>query len=383
MTSEDKSQFQFERRRGFAKYILAVVGTMVVFGTAVFSLNILVDPLWYLGGNGLSDYNFVYNERYSKTNLFLQNTNKHDCIIFGSSRSTLLNEKKVSHFNCFNYSMSDGNIKEFLSFADFIKDIGKSVELLIVSVDNFSFVDKELRDRTPDFVRSRGRPPNLIWAYLAVEPFVFSLRSAVGLTPYPRYYRKDFTAAVLPGTATYRAPSKLSPEFADRYSHPRNNKYSVRNLPLFRRLREKFPQARFVGYVSPITADFIHYLYITENLDNYLDVMYQASEIFDVFFDFSIPSYVTEDPTNTYDGEHYFSAINDQIVEVLNGGAVEFGLAVHGISWPEYREKFYKATQDYVARTVGRLAGNVGVASSASSGASSDVGRQARQRSGI
>lgn len=57
---------------------------------SVWIFNYIIDPLWYDEGNRITGKNFAFNERVSKTNLFLQDKEQYDCLILGNSRVTLL-----------------------------------------------------------------------------------------------------------------------------------------------------------------------------------------------------------------------------------------------------------------------------------------------------
>ena len=102
-------------------------------------INIVTDPLWYFEGNSIKNKNFAFNERLSKTNRFLKSRHDYDSLIFGSSRTTVLNETLIENYRCFNYSFSGGRIEEFSAFASYIKDTGFTPRLIIIGVDDFNF----------------------------------------------------------------------------------------------------------------------------------------------------------------------------------------------------------------------------------------------------
>ncbi len=54
-----------KRFRIFIAWLVATTGLIVV---ACFTVNSLVDPLWYLSGNILTNINYSFNERLSKLN---------------------------------------------------------------------------------------------------------------------------------------------------------------------------------------------------------------------------------------------------------------------------------------------------------------------------
>jgi hypothetical protein len=180
----------------------AVIGLIIPL--AVLSLNCAVDPLWYIGGNHLFPENYAFNERFAKVNRYLAHPEAYDCIVFGSSRVTLLNENNIASHACFNFSISAGTPPEFVDYAKYVNAKGRSPELVIVGVDGRNFWRQELVYNTPKFVRDLGKPPRLFKAYLSLDVLDFSLRTLFRNSPYPRYYNSEFTVSILPGTLPYR-----------------------------------------------------------------------------------------------------------------------------------------------------------------------------------
>jgi hypothetical protein len=131
-------------------------------------------------------------------------------------------------------------------------------------------------------------------------------------------------------------------------------------LEHYARLREQFPRARLLGYVPPVSAYYIANLQVAGTLGGYLDVMSALGGVFDEFYDFSVPSSITSDPANTYDGSHYYPAINARVAEVLNRGAratggsaptQELALAVHALSPQAYRGAFEQRVSGFLRGT--------------------------------
>ena len=112
----------------FIGVLLATAGLIV---TSCFAVNCLVDPLWYLRGNLLGDINYPFNERLSKLVRFLPRMADYDCIIFGTSRATLLPEEKAKGYRCFNMAVSDGQASEYLLYADYLRARGFAPKLIM------------------------------------------------------------------------------------------------------------------------------------------------------------------------------------------------------------------------------------------------------------
>jgi hypothetical protein len=82
-------------------------------------------------------------------------------------------------------------------------------------------------------------------------------------------------------------------------------------------IRAIFPRCRLVGFV-PFTSKGI----ITANLDQigvdrYMEAQFLIASSFDDFYDFSIVSVVTTDPSATYDGSHFFPKLNAVLIRQM------------------------------------------------------------------
>ncbi len=327
--------------RPFRRYLLVLAATVLTAGVAVFALNAAIDPLWYVRGNVITGDNFAFNERFAKLNLFLRSANRHDCLIFGSSRTTLLNQNRIKGFTCANLAFSSGVVSEFVATARYLKAQGVSPKLVIVGVDAFNFW-RDMTPVLPDFVVKREMPPPLIPTYLSASTLRFSLRTLAGDSPFIRYYDKNFV-----GRIGSDAPSYDPPEPTELTAKPWKFK-SARKGRYFE-LRQIFPEARYIGYVPPVSAwQVVEELYLTGHLDEYLQTLESIAEQFDALYDFSIPSEVTMLPENTYDGDHYGAAVNANIANVLQGNSMDFGIEVRKSSHADYARAYNDAVTRFM-----------------------------------
>src|SRR6516225_2932352 len=79
-------------RRRLKIYLGWLAATVGLILAACFAVNCLVDPLWYLRGNVLTQINYPFNERLAAMIRFLPRLDDYDCVIFGTSRASLLPE---------------------------------------------------------------------------------------------------------------------------------------------------------------------------------------------------------------------------------------------------------------------------------------------------
>lgn len=328
----------------FLSYIgRTLAGVIVVLG-AVMLVNLLVDPLWYFEGSPLSRRNFPFDERTSKSVRLLETPGAYDCIIFGGSRITLLNESHIAGHKCFNYSFSSGYIDEFIAFAEYARFLGVRPGLVIVELNGETFATGPIAEarntRPPAFIRDKKYPPPFWINYVSADALRFSLRRLFNRIGGPRYYDQELRGQASKGVLEFRPEERK-----DRVSVITG--YSPDNIPLYTRLRAIFPEARFVGLVLYINAWEIADMDSAGLLPGYLATMHQASHEFEIFYDFGIPSPVTRDISLTYDGIHYYSEAFDRVTRILSSNSPlatpEIGLRVDQISLEEYLEAYEKA----------------------------------------
>ena len=82
----------------FRRFLLVTGALSIAMLSLTLAINLLVDPLWHGAGNQLTHVNYAFNERLSKINLYLQRLGQYDCLILGSSRTTLLDEMRALRF---------------------------------------------------------------------------------------------------------------------------------------------------------------------------------------------------------------------------------------------------------------------------------------------
>lgn len=327
----------------YSRYLRAFLSTVIVAATLVLTTNLLVDPLWFYGGNHLFAENYSFNERHAKANYFMRDPKSWDCLIFGSSRATLLDERTIPGYRCFNFAFSDGRPTEFSVYTRYVQKFGKPPRLIIVGVDARNLSRPKLSREVPDFVRNMEPPPGVLRSYLSWSALNFSLRTLLRRSPRQRYYDGDLVGNVLAGTPPYKPPGCYN-------DREYGEAFHLQHLRHYLAIQETFPEAKFVGYVPPISALDMSLLLQDGSLESYTRAMYALAQHFDRFYDFSIPSPVTERYDNTYDGHHYDRATNHLIAARMFGASKEFGLAVSDMTYTAYHNAFQAALQDYAER---------------------------------
>ena len=345
--------------RRYAAVLLGITGVVLV---AILAVNLVFDPMWFLGGSRFG-VNYAFNERISKTNLLLDAPEAYDCIIFGSSRTTLLDANAIEGHRCFNYAVSQATDADLDAQLRYLKPLLPELALLIVGVDSYLLArdDPGLANGVPHFMRTLQRPPDLFSTYLSLDALDFSWRTLRRTPPNARYYDERFVVGVVEGAGPYEpspeieigAPRKRTERFDQFPAGP----FSVERAAVYDRVRAAYPDARSVGYVPPVTAHYAARVHFAGHLDSLLAATAAAARRFDAFYDFSVPSPLTEDAANTYDGGHFYPAANDRVAAVLSGaGEPELAMAVHTLDAQAYRAAYTRRVESYVAQRGLRVA---------------------------
>ena len=335
------SPARFVGSRPFRRHLALFFATVLIGLSAVLAINAAVDPLWYWRGNIVTGENFAFNERFAKLNQFLRAPESYDCLIFGSSRATLLDQTQIENYRCANLAFSAGVVSEFVAVARYLKAQGFSPKLVIVGVDAFNFW-RDMEPTLPDFVKRGQPPPGWISTYLSMSALSFSLRTLVDDSPFPRIYDKN-----LIGRVDEDAPTYVPPRLGNMVVKPRE--FDVSRQEYYIELRAIFPHARYVGYVPPISAwNTAEDLYLTGHIDEYLVAMKAIAGRFDALYDLSVPSEITMDPDYTYDGDHYRAAVNAVVADILQGQSHRFGIEIRGVTLAQYTRIYDDAFKGFL-----------------------------------
>jgi len=342
------------RLRNYIGWLLASAFVIVA---ACFAVNCLIDPLWYLRGNMLTEINYPFNERLAKLNQFLPRMQDYDCIIFGSSRATLLPEEKIKEYHCFNMAFSDGQASEYLLYAKYLRQRGFAPRLVIVDVKREEFVGPVHEPEVPDFVRTGDPPPSIFTTYLTLDALDFSIRTLRGDSPHHRYYDKNFAVNLEVRSKRHRynptGPITAMPPPVD--VHPDR-------AGLYVKLRQEFPMARAIGYIPPESAWRVAAFSLTGELDSYLAAIGQVAAAYDEFLNFSIPSPITESKQDTYDGSHYSRGVNARVVAALFGNDRELAVDWRRADAPAVIADYHDRLAQFMTTAAQAAAGSAGTA---------------------
>jgi hypothetical protein len=314
----------------YKRYILATSFGVMLLCLLVLSINSIVDPLWMWKGNQIhTDRNFIFNERLAKLNLFLNNANDYDCMLFGTSRATTLPADQIQGARCFNMSFSGGSIPEFVAYAEYLKQRGFNPKKVILAIDSFVLRHKNLGKDLPACIENQQNPDGLLKSYLSLDVLGFTLRTLVDSSPLPRVYDNNFNVYIRDDAPKY-TPRLVYPD------NPNQDHYDEKALELVKQLFLVFPKAERLAYVPPVSIWAMQRIRKADKKQASIKMIYAVSQIAGELYDFSLPSKLTSRTDNTFDGSHYDNKTNQFIVDVLNGKRELDGVLISNGSFEEY-----------------------------------------------
>jgi hypothetical protein len=320
----------------YLKTYFIVVSTLLIL---IGSINSLVDPLWYFNGNQITGINPPWNERIAKTNLFMNHYKDYDCLLLGTSRSTLFNTDFLTQNRCFNYSFSGGRIEEYINYAIYLQGQGFQPQKIYVEIELSSFNRRE-KPRIFDAVN------DTLPAYRAYlfsgNALQLSIRTLTRAYEFSRLYDQDFR-----GTLSDDIPD-FEPEFSTDWEQ---KKCDPNRIEMFQTLRQIFPKAAVVGFVAPVSGWYVfNDSYVSGLLNCQLAGVHQVASFFDRVYDFTVPSNTTTRTDNTYDGNHYYPRVYRRVAKTLEGSPSDFGIDVTELSLSKYRTLYLDRLNWFLAR---------------------------------
>ncbi|MEO5367235.1 MAG: hypothetical protein H7831_12985 [Magnetococcus sp. WYHC-3] len=309
---------------------------------AAMVFNLIFDPLWHGAGNRLRGVNYAFNERHMMLNRLNGMLPEVDCILFGSSRATLLDGSRIEGHRCANISFSNGHIREFLAITRYLRRQGAGIKRFIFSVNEVSFTplyDQSGKD-LPEYIHGATYFPTVILDYTSWGCLDFSWRTFRGRSPLPRAYRKnergEYVGFLLPYAREegYHPLSRMAVHPALRAPLTRGN------LALYEKLLAIYPEAESIGIVTPVSDWEQARMALLGNLGSYLEIRHTLSRMFSQgLVDFSIPSAFTRRQDITHDGLHYEPEVLTPILDHLSGHPGDSGVQVKELSLAEYRSR--------------------------------------------
>jgi hypothetical protein len=310
-------------------YFRVLTAILVLVGV----INLAIDPLWYAQGNRLTGINPPWNERVAKTNQLLQQPPDHwNCLILGTSRTTLFDDTSFQPDRCFNYAFSGAKAEELVTYATYAQQKGIQPDTVYVEIEP----DELNRKRHPKDFPPVSDPLPLYKAYFfSGNSLWLSIKTLLRAYEFARLYDRNFHVQLADYAPQYQ-PQLLK-------DHEKPRRCDLSRLRFYEALRDIFPEARFVGFVAPVSGWYVfNESYSAGLMRCQLAGIHRLSSIFDIVYDFAVPSSLTTRTDNTYDGNHYYPAVLDRLAEVLQQPSAHSDSSTAGLVVSDYTLAGYR-----------------------------------------
>lgn len=118
-------------------FYFILIAIIVILNTQI-SINYFLDPYGIFNKNYIN-YKYCPNLNYVKTSYILNNKNKYDSFIFGSSRVGTISVEKIKNEKYYNMSISSGLLAEELDILKILLKNKIEIKNVLLGLDEFSF----------------------------------------------------------------------------------------------------------------------------------------------------------------------------------------------------------------------------------------------------
>ena len=308
-------------------------GTCCVAFTLLFC--ILVDPYNVFHPMDIRDNGVEPDKNYIKMVYILDNPQKFDSYMFGSSRVSSIHTEKLEGEKCYNMTYSSAAIWEHLDNVKTMIANGVNIKKIYIGLDSMSYT-MDVRGREDDPMRqsyeyAKANPVKFWIDHLDTANTFKSLNTSLKHQSkenfqeifYEYGWSMDYD---LPGM-DYNIGAWSQPSIGD---SPDADEQFDRVLECTRELKSICDEndIELVIFLNPV----LFKAYIASKPQGYREFMRELAQITD-YYNFSGVNDLTVDYSNYTDPSHYRAQIGDILIDFFNNGTVDERLYEQGFGW--------------------------------------------------
>ncbi len=255
----------------YKKFILLPLLTLLVTLSSIASINYFMDPLWsFEHEHKFNQFQRGRKERQQKSNALYFRSQKYDTLLFGSSRTTYMNQNKWDG-NTFNYAVSDMQPNEYNDYLNFaINEAKQPIKRVIIGLDFFGALTySPLIAKEPNLILNEITKPFYRYKLLlSIDTLSYTNLNIQNYfkKPYGKYtYNNIKTAHPKSGSdlENYenRIKGNLETYIRDRYCKTYNEDYKRDMLSL----TTSHPNIEFIVFTTPVSSQHFNTL-LSQNL---------------------------------------------------------------------------------------------------------------------
>ena len=295
---------------------------------SVAACNALIDPLWFFPhAHRLNRVQPGFDERAQKTNWLQAHRGQFNAVLFGSSRSTYIDQHDFAPWRMFNHAVNAMWPREYQDYLDHFTAVNnRAPDLVVIGVDFFGSAHNLVgKWREPGtYLQKSGDPAYMLSSLLSVQLLQRSLRItalSLGLVRpleeldyYDRHNVRHFMKSI---TSEYRSEEILQ-DLQEFHSMVYADYSYNEDLPrIWKRLRDTYPQTRFLVFTTPIAEPMFALLVREGRLPDYERWLADLTAAFGEVWDFMGLNSITTDLSQYRDAQHFHPRIGTLIADRL------------------------------------------------------------------
>lgn len=308
------------------KFIWKVLIFLVITLAIIVVPSIIVDPYNVFHYDNIRNNGVEPNKNYIKTKYIINNPNKYDGFLLGSSRIGSIHVEKIKDYCLYNMTYSEGTPQEHLATLRTFLDKGVSVDVVYMGIDSLSYTADPSQH-----INSTVRCP---YQYMINDPKkLFELY----FNPYLVVKSIQYLGNEIDGyDAFYDYGWWCDYDRSTTYDWSR----AIPSIGLDNRLDETLQEIqeiidlcneyniKLVIFTNPMYK--ITYGASVER--DYLVFLSRLADITD-YYNFSGINEITINTENYIDANHYNAYVGDMLIDVMFNGSVDESLYNQGFGW--------------------------------------------------
>lgn len=312
------------------RFIKKVIAFAIVCAMLIILPSVLIDPYNVFHWSQIRNNGVEPNKNYIKTKYIIENPEKFDSFLFGSSRVGYIHTEKIESVHCYNMTYSVGVPAEhFENIKTFVTN-GVNVKRVYVSLDSLSYTIPPETHYT-DFMRC---PYERIsdWKSLCQ----MYLNPLIAIESLPTILKCDNISIEKADGTFYQYGAwseygmRSKGELSDSAPIIGSADWMEETLATIKDMVDYCNQhsIELVFFTNPMN----HYTYEASVERDYLLFLKRLSELTS-FYNFSGLNDITLNDDYYYDTSHYNAEVGDMMISCMEGNPVEKKLYEQGFGW--------------------------------------------------
>jgi len=309
------------------KWLIAYVTLSLVFIFIVIVINFIIDPHWSFNHkNSLNQFQAPFNERQQKTNMvYFKGLRKYDGVLFGSSRTTFINQNDFYNMNIYNYALDSIYPFEYEEYLKFAKKLhGGEFKYIIIGADFYNTQKPQnIKFKNPNYYISNTESflyrYKMLFSLDSLKKSIENIEANISKKA-PIYYNRNNikTRPKVTEEERIKAYKKhlkvhLNSFIGDNY------KKNLNYTKILIKLKKNNTNTKFIIFTSPISANLlVSMIKKGDKLDEFETWLRDMVHIFGEVYHFMTINTITKNLQNYPDDDHFYPYIGKLLANKIS-----------------------------------------------------------------